>query len=297
MLVDTKQRKHQSLGRGLSALLGESLQDESIDHSGHNLHIDINLIRPGKYQPRQTFNEENLESLIESVREKGIIQPLVVRPLTENQNGPFEIIAGERRWRAAKMLNLDTVPAIIRICTDEEALETALIENIQRDDLSPIEEAEAYQRLLNEFNYTQEQLGKAVSKSRSHVANMLRLNQLPDHIKQLIRDGKISAGHARALIASDNINELVQKIVADRLNVREAENLVKKYKDRYKMKIEPSEFDVQTKQLEQEITHIVGLPSVLKIVKSGGSLTINFNSYEEMDELMDRIRLIKQRID
>lgn len=296
-MIDMKQRKHQSLGRGLSALLGESLQDDTIEHSGYNLQIDINLIRPGKYQPRQNFNEENLDSLIESVREKGIIQPLVIRPLTDNQNGPFEIIAGERRWRAAKMLNLDSVPAIIRICGDEEALEMALIENIQRDDLSPIEEAEAYQRLLTEFSYTQEQLAKAVSKSRSHVANMLRLNQLPDHIKQLILDGRISAGHARALINTDNINELVQKIVTDRLNVREAENLVKKHKDKYKMQVEPSEFDIQTKQLEQEIAQIFGLTAHLKISKSGGSLTINFNSYEEMDDLMEQIRLLKQRLD
>lgn len=292
MVVDIKQRKHQSLGRGLSALLGESLQDENIEQSGNNLQIDINLIRPGKYQPRQNFNEENLDSLIDSVREKGIIQPLVIRPLTENQNGPFEIIAGERRWRAAKMLNLDTVPAIIRVCTDEEALETALIENIQRDDLSPIEEAEAYQRLLNEFNYTQEQLSKAVSKSRSHVANILRLNQLPNHIKQLIREGKITAGHARALITSENIDGLVNKIVSEKLTVRDAERLVKNTK----LQVEPSEFDIQTKQLEQEIAQIFNLTVILKIAKSGGSLTINFNSYEEMDEMIDQIRLLKQKL-
>jgi len=233
MLEELKQRKNQSLGRGLSALLGESLQDENMTTPPNtSLQIDINLIRPGKYQPRQNFNEENLESLICSIREKGIIQPLVIRPLTGNNNGPYEIIAGERRWRAAKTLNYDAVPAIIRNCSDEEALELALIENIQRDDLTPVEEAEAYQRLLNEFQYTQEQLAKAVGKSRSHVANTLRLNTLPTHVKTLIKEGKISAGHARALMTSQNIDELVEKIVNEKLNVRDAEKLAKKNKTR-----------------------------------------------------------------
>lgn len=285
-----KQRKGQSLGRGLSALLGESLQDENIITAPNtDLQVDINLIRPGKYQPRQNFNEENLESLISSIREKGIIQPLVIRPLTNNNNGPYEIIAGERRWRAAKTLNYDTVPAIIRTCSDEEALEVALIENIQRDDLSPVEEAEAYQRLLNEFQYTQEQLAKAVGKSRSHVANTLRLNMLPSHVKSLIKEGKISAGHARALMTSQNMDDLVEKIVNEKLNVRDAEKLAKKTK----LEISPSEFDIQAKQLEQEIAQILDMTVTLKISKSGGSVMIHFNSYEEMDDLIDKLRLLK----
>lgn len=290
MLEEIKQRKGQSLGRGLSALLGESLQDENIiTEPNTSLQVDINLIRPGKYQPRQNFNEENLDSLISSIREKGIIQPLVIRPLTTNNKGPYEIIAGERRWRAAKTLNYDTVPAIIRICSDEEALEVALIENIQRDDLSPIEEAEAYQRLMNEFQYTQEQLAKAVGKSRSHVANTLRLNMLPPHVKSLIKDGKITAGHARALMTSQNMDDMVEKIVNENLNVREAEKLAKKTK----LEIAPSEFDIQAKQLEQEITQILDMTVSLKISKSGGSVIINFNSYEEMDDLIDKLRLLK----
>lgn len=290
MLEELKQRKNQSLGRGLSALLGESLQDENMTTPPNtSLQIDINLIRPGKYQPRQNFNEENLESLICSIREKGIIQPLVIRPLTGNNNGPYEIIAGERRWRAAKTLNYDAVPAIIRNCSDEEALELALIENIQRDDLTPVEEAEAYQRLLNEFQYTQEQLAKAVGKSRSHVANTLRLNTLPTHVKTLIKEGKISAGHARALMTSQNIDELVEKIVNEKLNVRDAEKLAKKTK----LEIAPSEFDIQAKQLEQEIAQILGMMVTLKISKSGGSVMIHFNSYEEMDDLIDKLRLLR----
>lgn len=285
------ERKKQSLGRGLSALLGESLQDEDTisNDNGGSHHIDINFIRPGKYQPRQSFNEENLESLIASIREKGIIQPLIIRPLTDNHHGPYEIIAGERRWRAAKTLNFDTVPAIIRHSTDQETLEIALIENIQRDDLNPIEEAEGFQRLLNEFKYTQEQLATAVGKSRSHIANTLRLNTLPQHVKLLIEEGKITAGHARALMTSNNIDELVEKIVNEKLNVRDTE----KYAKKTKIEIIPSEFDIQTKQLEEEIADILGMKVSLKIAKSGGSVTVHFNSYEEIDDLLDKLRLLK----
>lgn len=285
------ERKSQSLGRGLSALLGESLQDESPinNTNGDNLYIDINLIRPGKYQPRQKFNEENLDALIASIREKGIIQPLVIRPISENPNGPYEIIAGERRWRAAKTLNLNTIPAIIRHCTDQETLEIALIENIQRDDLSPIEEAEGFQRLLTEFRYTQEQLATAVGKSRSHIANTLRLNTLPDHIKLLIKEGKITAGHARALMTSNDIDGLLEKIVNEKLNVRDAEKFAKKAK----IEIMPTEFDAQTTQLEQEIAQILGMNVSLKIAKSGGTVMIHFNSYEEIDDLLDKLRLLK----
>lgn len=290
MLTEMRQRKNQSLGRGLSALLGDSLQDENLTATtGDTLQIGINLVRPGKFQPRQHFNEEELESLIDSVREKGIIQPLIVRPLTENENRFYEIIAGERRWRAAKILNLETVPVIIRHCTNEEALELALIENIQRHDLNPVEEAEAFQRLMQEFSYTQEQLGQAVGKSRSHIANMLRLNNLPPHVKALIKEGKISAGHARALMTSENIDGLLEKIINEKLNVRDAERLAKKTK----IELEPSEFDIQTKQLEQEIADILKMKVALKITKSGGTVALHFNSYEEIDDLLDKIRLLR----
>ena len=187
---DTKKTKP-SLGRGLSALLGESFPDVVDNSNGDVSQLPVSQIRPGQYQPRRQFNVEKLESLIESVREKGIIQPLIVRPITTDQGKQlYEIIAGERRWRAAKTLDFDTVPVIIRDFNDQEALETAIIENIQRDDLTPIEEAEAYQRLLTEFRYTQEQLAISIGKSRSHVANTLRLNQLPTETKQLIHAGK-----------------------------------------------------------------------------------------------------------
>ncbi len=281
-----------SLGKGLSALLGENLLPEVENESSEQTIVRLiqtSLIRPGKYQPRRTFDDEKLQALILSVQEKGILQPLIVRPLTDDMSGPYEIIAGERRWRAAKTLNLETVPAIVRLCNDREALETALIENVQRDDLSPMEEAEAYQRLLSEFNYTQEELAKSIGKSRSHVANMLRLNNLPSYIKELIDQGKISAGHARTLITATDVDQMVQQILEGNLNVRQAEMLAKKRK-KLTLDIPPSETDFQVKQLEQEIQRALGLKAQLKVTKSGGTLTMHFNSYEEIDEFLEKIK-------
>jgi ParB family chromosome partitioning protein len=253
-------------------------------------------IKPGKFQPRYRFDDDKLTTLIDSIREKGIIQPLVVRPLEGATPGlgnrTYEIIAGERRWRAARMLNLETVPVVIRDYSDREALEVALIENIQRDDLTPIEEAEGYHRLMEEFSYTQEELARSIGKSRSHVANMLRLNQLPGHIKDMIHDGKISAGHARTLVNAENVEELAQNIIENNLNVRQAEHLKKRRKQGYQLEIPDSEFIQQTKIIENEIAHLLRLPVSLKVKQSGATLVVNFNSYEAIDELMDRLRTL-----
>jgi ParB family chromosome partitioning protein len=279
--------KKPSLGRGLSALLGESLSVEKEFDVNQTVPLPVTSLRPGKYQPRQHFNDEKLEALIHSIREKGIIQPLIVRPLDESSEN-YEIIAGERRWRAARTLNLDTVPVIVKTCTDQEALETALIENIQRDDLNPIEEAEAYQRLLEEFSYTQEQLARSIGKSRSHVANILRLNNLPSNIKQLVQEGKMSAGHARSLLTVENAEDIAKDIVEKGLNVREAERLAQSKKT--KLELEPNETDVQSRQLENQIHELIKLPTQLKIRKSGATLTISFNSFEEIDDFMNLLR-------
>ena len=280
--------KKQSLGRGLSALLGENIVfEQEKQELGQISFIPTTTIKPGKYQPRRYFDDEKLENLIHSIKEKGIIQPLVVRVL-DAEKKTFEIIAGERRWRAAKTLGLEDVPAIITSCTDQEALETALIENIQRDDLSPIEEADAYQRLIDEFKYTQEQLAKSISKSRSHVANILRLNTLPNHVKNLVHEGKLTAGHARTLINKENIDELVDNILNNKLNVRETEKIAQKNV----LELIPNEMDEQTKTLEQQIMGALKLKVSLKIKKSGGCLAIYFNSYEEIDELLEKIRRV-----
>lgn len=298
MNITELKKSKPSLGKGLSALLGESLTPEEFVPTQDSREFDISLLRPGKYQPRRHFDDEKLTALINSIREKGIIQPLVIRPLNSPEydpnylSGPFEIIAGERRWRAARTIGLEKVPAIIRLCDDKEALETALIENVQRDDLSPVEEAEGYQQLIDEFDYTQEQLAKSIGKSRSHIANMLRLNQLPAHVKDLMNAGKISAGHARTLITAPNMDELLDEILTKGLNVRETEKLAKKPRNQIKLEIPPSELEVQSQQLEEQISTLLNMKTSLKISKSGGTLNIFFNSYEEIDDLVEKFRYL-----
>ena len=283
--------KKPPLGRGLSALLGESSVTEG-DVVGSVFSLPTLDLKPGKFQPRTRFDDEKLTTLVDSIREKGIIQPLVVRSL-DNEQGTYEIIAGERRWRAARTLNLEQVPVVVKEYSDREALEVALIENIQRDDLTPVEEAEGYKRLLEEFNYTQEELAHSIGKSRSHVANMLRLNQLPNHIKEMIQDGKISAGHARTLVNADNIEEMVQNIIENNLNVRQAEQLKQRRVRSQNLEIPDSEFLQQIKIIETEIANLLRLSVALKVKQTGATLTVNFTSYEEIDEFMDRLRAIE----
>jgi ParB family chromosome partitioning protein len=288
--------KKSPLGRGLSALLGESsiLEEET---PGGVFSLPTLDLKAGKFQPRYRFDDDKLTTLVDSIREKGIIQPLVVRPLRNGMGGQatgtYEIIAGERRWRAARILNLEYVPVVVREYSDREALEVALIENIQRDDLTPIEEAEGYQRLLEEFSYTQEELARSIGKSRSHVANMLRLNQLPGHIKDMIQEGKISAGHARTLVNAENIEELTQNIIENNLNVRQAEQLKQRRARGQTLELPETELAQQTKIIENEIAHLLRLGVSLKVKQSGAILTVNFRSYEEIDEFMDRLRAIE----
>ena len=296
--------KKAPLGRGLSALLGEASAPESTLPANTSLLPTLNL-KPGKFQPRHRFDDEKLTALIDSIREKGIIQPLIVRPLNveagdeeagDGRSGTYEIIAGERRWRAARTLNLETVPVVVRACDDREALETALVENIQRDDLTPLEEAEGYLRLQQEFGYTQEDLARSLGKSRSHIANILRLNQLPDPIKNMVQEGKITAGHARMLVNADNVEEMAQRIVENNLNVRQAEQMKREGKrqgassQRTGLELPETELVQQTGIIEAEIAKLLNLRVSLKIKKTGATLTAHFKSYEEIDEFMDRIR-------
>ena len=294
-MMDTEAKKN-PLGRGLSALLGESAILES-ETPGTIFSLPTLAIKPGKFQPRYRFDDEKLTTLVDSIREKGIIQPLVVRTLQKSdgvlESNTYEIIAGERRWRAARTLNLETVPVVVREYSDREALEVALVENIQRDDLTPIEEAEGYHRLLEEFNYTQEELARSIGKSRSHVANMLRLNQLPSHIKDMIQEGKITAGHARTLVNAENMEELAQNIIDNNLNVRQAEQLKKRHSSKPNLEIPDSEFIQHTKIIENEIANLLRLNVSLKVKQTGATLTVQFNSYEEIDEFMDRLRAIE----
>lgn len=280
--------KKPPLGRGLSALLGETYSQEEATASAV-FTVPTTHLKPGKFQPRYRFDDDKLTALIDSIREKGIIQPLVVRSLPSG-NGAYEIIAGERRWRAARTLNLEHVPVVVKEYNDREALEVSLIENIQRDDLTPIEEAEGYHRLLEEFNYTQEELARSIGKSRSHVANMLRLNQLPGHIKDMIQDGKISAGHARTLVNAENMEELAQNIIENNLNVRQAEQLKQRRTKGQTLELPETELAQQTKLIESEISSLLALGASLKIKPNGATLSLHFKSYEEIDEFMDKLR-------
>lgn len=224
------------LGKGLSALMGDSplpgkpasgnarpvLAAAATDGTGEVRALPVTALESGKYQPRRHFNEENLSELADSIEKHGIMQPIVVRAVAE---GKYEIIAGERRWRAAKLAKLETVPVIVRDVADADALELALIENIQRADLNPLEEAEGYQRLMSEFKHTQESLSKVVGKSRSHIANLLRLLKLPEGVKKHIDAGTLSMGHARAVLMANDPESLAKTIIALGLSVRQAEEL------------------------------------------------------------------------
>ncbi len=219
------------LGKGLSALMAEDYsQEPSVEgQAGQSIHqLDIKDLTSGKYQPRHHFDEAALKDLADSIRSNGVMQPIIARRLeTPRNNAAYEIIAGERRWRASKIAGLDQVPVIVRDIEDKKALELALIENVQRQDLNALEESEGYQQLIDGFGYKQEELSKVVGKSRSHISNSLRLLGLPREITQLLREGELTAGHARALLQSDKPIELAQEVIRRGLNVRQTENLAK----------------------------------------------------------------------
>lgn len=297
--------KKTNLGRGLASLLGVNAVSvnqppEFItqDDDPHGVQmVRITDIRPGKYQPRTHFDREDLEGLSLSIRENGVIQPIILRPISENEEDGYEIIAGERRWRAAEMSGLEWVPSIIRELTDIRALEIALIENIQRKDLMALEEAEAYQRLMEEFGHTQEELSKVIGKSRSHIANTLRLNNLPGSVKVLLNEGLLSAGHVRAIIGLENIEELAQQIAESKSSVREAEIIAKAIKRKIE---EPKSDDVFISPIDAELAPLIQkLQSVfqtsVKIKARGtkGEIIFSYDSLESLDRIMKIIDSVK----
>lgn len=291
MIEEGKQQQRRGLGRGLSALLGDHGEEASADSPKGVKSLPIGDIHPGRFQPRRHFDEERIADLVESVREKGVLQPLLVRRDPEDE-ASFEIIAGERRWRAAQLAQLHEVPVIIREFSDREALEVALVENLQRQDLSPLEEAEGYRRLLEEFEHTQEDLARAVGKSRSHVANTLRLLALPDPIKALMDDGKLTAGHARALLTAKDSVKLAQQVVAKGLNVRQTEKLVQQpgRKAEGSTRSKPAEVkDPDTAALERDLQEILGLKVNIRFFGKGGELTLQYGSLEQLDDILHRL--------
>lgn len=292
-MAGAKDRKR-GLGRGLSALMSDVAESEAVASGGAasaDRRVPIEQISPNPDQPRKRFADDDLEDLANSIREKGVIQPLIVREVASDQ---FEIVAGERRWRAAQQAKLHDLPVIVREFTDVEVLEVAIIENIQRADLNPVEEAAGYRQLMDRFGHTQEKMAEALGKSRSHIANLLRLLNLPDAVLEMVRAGDLSAGHARALVTVDDPLALAKQIVKGGLSVRAAEALVKKETDskheKYlgeKKKPSPAGKDADTKALEGDLSANLGMKVSLahKPGQESGQLVVQYKNLEELDEL------------
>jgi ParB family chromosome partitioning protein len=279
--------KKRGLGRGLSALLGEEKTPPEPGSKGE-LRLRIDQVHPGRFQPRKNFGDESMKTLVDSVIAQGVLQPILVRP-HPSKPGAFEILAGERRWRAAQKARLHEVPAVVRDLGDREALEIALVENIQRQDLTPIEEAFGYKRLIDEFKHTQEALASALGLSRSHVANTLRLLGLPDAVQKMLGDGRLSAGHARALVTSRDPLALAKQIIAQEMSVREAEGLVKTEHGSGKGK-SPARKSPDTLAIERELSRHLGLKVAIAHGAKGGTLTIRYLSLDQLDEILKKLR-------
>ncbi len=275
------------LGRGLASLIGEPQSFQSrLPPEGEQKIVAIEMLRSGRANPRKDFREDELAELAESIRQKGLVQPIVVRP---DPNGGFEIVAGERRWRASQMAGLHQLPVIVRELTDQETLELAIIENVQRADLNAIEEAGGYNELVDRFAYTQERLAEVIGKSRSHVANTLRLLRLPDSVKALVSNGKLTAGHARALIGREDAEKLAERIVAQDMNVREVEALVQNLEAGVTPR-KPREKDADTRAFEKELADLLGLKVEIKRGSGeSGVLMIKYGNYDQLDYLRERL--------
>ncbi len=279
------------LGRGLSALLGEGEAGPAAEPGSRGERfVPVESLRPNRFNPRRQFGEEALSELADSIRERGIVQPIVVR---ETAGGGFEIIAGERRWRAAQRAGVHEVPVVVRAVDDRAALEFAIVENVQRTDLTPLEEAGGYRRLLDEFGYRQEDLAKVIGKSRSHVSNTLRLLNLPESCQALLASGAISAGHGRALLASDDPEGLARRIVDGKLSVRAAEAAAqdapaRERRDRAERR--PRERDADTLALEKRLSDHLGLAVRIDHRPDGsGAITVSYRTLEQLDDVCRRL--------
>jgi ParB family transcriptional regulator, chromosome partitioning protein len=294
--------KTRGLGRGLSALMADvTVQDDRSGDSAQprrpDLLVPIEKVFPNPQQPRRSFVQEHLEDLAASIREKGVIQPLIVRRRAASED-TFEIVAGERRWRAAQMAQLHELPVLVRDFDDTEVLEIAIIENIQRADLNPIEEAAGYKQLMEKFGHTQDKLSSVLGKSRSHIANLVRLLQLPEEIQVYLRDGKLSAGHARALITAADPVGLARKVIQQGLSVRETERLAKKpdaaaqgESDGTPKARMATEKDADTRALEADLSANLGMKVSIQHDKGqeSGLISIRYGSLDELDDLCTKL--------
>ena len=282
--------KKRGLGRGLDALLGTDSQPNSAEGAGSRLdEIPLDWIRPGRYQPRQVIDEEALQELADSIRAQGVMQPIVLRSVGENR---YEIIAGERRWRATQVAGLEKIPAIVREVNDETAVAMSLIENIQREDLNPMEEALALQRFIEDFDLTHQQVAEAVGKSRTAVTNFLRLINLSPDVAQMLAQGDIEMGHARALLSLsfDQQSKAAREIVAQHLNVRQTEAMVRKLLSGVGNQKQSKVADADTRNLENRLSETLGQPVMIQhSAKGKGKLVIKYNSLDELDGILGRI--------
>lgn len=286
------------LGRGLSALMADVSPEPSEDPNEASTPrradqlVPIDQIEPNPNQPRRRFTPDELNDLAASIREKGVIQPLILRP-NPRREGTYEIVAGERRWRASQIAQLHTLPALIRDYDDTEALEVAIIENIQRADLNAVEEAAGYRELMDRFGHTQEKLAEALGKSRSHIANMLRLLTLPEEIQDLLKDGRLTAGHARALITAEDPIALAQLVVKKGLSVRETEKLAKGPKKKGKASATGTakQKDADTVALEKDLSAALGMKVSIdhKVGQEAGSLTVRYDTLDALDDLCRKL--------
>jgi len=284
--------KKKGLGRGLSALMADVREPDNTDRPdiAKDQMIPIEKLRPNPDQPRKYFATEALDDLVASIKEKGILQPLIVRSVED----VYEIVAGERRWRAAQQAKLHEVPVLVRSFTDTEMLEVAIIENVQRSDLNPIEEAAGYKQLVDRFGHTQEKIADALGKSRSHIANLLRLLQLPDEVQYFVLDGRLSAGHARALITCDNSLGIAKRVISEGLSVRATEALVKRAEqpgEENSYERNKQGKDADTHALEKDLSAATGVRVQLKH-KSGseeGQVILSYKSLDQLDELCRKL--------
>ena len=287
------------LGRGLSALIGDAIPPETADSgdpvSTADRSIPIEFIEPNPDQPRRDFDQQDLQDLAASIRAKGVLQPLLVRPFGDA--GKYQIIAGERRWRAAQIAQMHEVPVLVRSYNDAEVLEIAIIENIQRADLNPIEEAMGYQQLIDRFGHTPGQLGEALSKSRSHIANLLRLLNLPEAARDMVRRGELSAGHARTLLTAQHPMRLARQIVEKGLSVREAEKLARGGAEPKQTKRRArSEKDADTVALENDLAATLGMRVTIDHTagSDGGTLSVRYGNLDDLDQLCQALSQIER---
>ena len=299
MAPDPARGKQNRLGKGLSALIGEvegvglSSSTSAKDNTSSQTEFPIDSIRPNPAQPRRTFSEDELDELAASIKQRGVLQPILLRP-DPDASDRYQIVAGERRWRAAQRAGLEMIPAVVRDMDELQLLEVGIIENVQRSDLNPIEEAEAYGALMKRFGRTQEDLAESVGKSRAHVANTIRLLKLNETAREHLRHGRISAGHARAALGADDPAPVIAAAVTKSLSVREVEALVKRLKDGGTLeavatKVETFGKDVDTEALETDLARVLGLNVDIRQKAKGGELRIKYRDLEQLDELCRKL--------